>query len=528
MSIVIQSLTYLHPDKTPLFENIAASVTKAALVGNNGVGKSTLLQLIAGQLQPASGEIILSEKPYYVPQHLGQYDEYTIAEVLGVATQLKALKAILAGDTSTAHFTALNDEWDVEERVTAALAHWRLQFSPEQPMGLLSGGEKTKVFLAGITLHHPNIVLLDEPSNHLDSNSRELLYEFIKQYNRTLLVVSHDRALLNLLPLTLELSKTGIEVYGGNYDFYLSQRHGKINALQAQMDEQEKTLRQAKQKARDVMEQRQKKEARTNANSDKTGLPKIIVGNLKRQAELSTAKLKDVQQNKLQDLTGQLKETRAQMQEYQALKIGIASSSLHKGKILVDAKEMNFAYGEHALWPSALSFQLRSGDRVRIAGNNGAGKTTLLKIIMGQLLPTKGEIYRAEFTYLYVDQEYAVIDNRLTVYAQLQQYNQRKLEEHELKTLLHHYQFTPGHWDRSCSALSGGEKMKLLLCCLAVSNQSPDMLVLDEPTNNLDLRSQEILTHAIKDFDGTVLVISHDQHFVNEVGVKQTINPGFE
>lgn len=524
MSIVVQSLTYLHADKTPLFENISFTVTqKAALVGNNGAGKSTLLQLIAGILPSAAGSITIAERPYYVPQHLGQYDTYTIAEALGIAPQLKALQAILNGDTDVAHFTVLNDEWDIEERVQAALSQWQLNFSPAQIMGTLSGGEKTKVFLAGISLHNPSVVLLDEPSNHLDSSSRALLYELMKQYKGTLLVVSHDKALLNLVQTTFELSKNGISSYGGNYDFYKTQQEDKLNALQAQLDEQEKTLKQAKQKAREVMEQRQKKEARTNADSDKMGLARIVAGNLKRQAEVSTAKLKEVHQDKLGDLTGELKQTRARILEYLPLKMSIHASDLHKGKLLADAQDINFTYASKPLWQAPLSFQLHSGNRTRITGNNGAGKTTLLRMLMGQLQPTTGILNKAAYSFLYLDQEYSFINNHLTVFEQLQKYNGRHLEEHELKTMLHHHQFSPSHWDRKCTALSGGEKMKLLLCCLAAGNVSPDLLILDEPTNNLDMRSQEIFTQAVAGFTGTILVISHDEHFIDAIKTDRQI-----
>ncbi|WP_461095194.1 ABC-F family ATP-binding cassette domain-containing protein [Spirosoma gilvum] len=527
MSIVVNALSYIYPDHEILFQHLHLSVDtgeKAALVGHNGSGKSTLLQLIAGKRMPSEGEISLSEKLYYVPQHLGQYDDYTVAQILEIETKLHALHAILKGDVSTDTFAQLNDEWDIEERVQAALSYWHLeQVDLNEPMKRLSGGEKTKVFLAGILIHEPGIILLDEPSNHLDMQSRELLYAFIRKSKATMLVVSHDRALLNLLDTTLELSKSGIEVFGGNYDFYREQKDGKLNALQVQLDENAKTLKQAQQKARDVAEQRQKQEARGKAQGKTQSLPRIIAGGRKSQAEQSTAKLKDVQHEKISDLSDNLKQIRSQIQDYQVLKINLQPSGLHRGKMLIEAKDINFSYGSQMLWPSPLSFQIRSGDRIRISGNNGSGKTTLINLITGVLQPSVGSLYRGEFQYVFIDQEYSAINRQLSVYEQLQQHNSRNLLESELKMMLFRFQFPHEAWDRKCDELSGGEKMKLTLCCLIVCNNAPDLLILDEPTNNLDIQSLDVLTSAVKDFAGSVVVISHDQYFIDAINIDSTI-----
>ncbi|WP_188810141.1 ABC-F family ATP-binding cassette domain-containing protein [Hymenobacter cavernae] len=528
MSIVVNALSYRHPDGEVLFQNLHLVVArggKASLVGHNGAGKSTLLQIIAGRIPPSVGEVALEEKPYYVPQHLGQYDDCSVAQVLGIDQKLGALQAILAGDAAPEYFAQLDDDWEIEERAQAAMAFWHLQhLDLGQPMHALSGGEKTKAFLAGALIHAPGIILLDEPSNHLDAESRRLLYDFIQRSKATVLVVSHDRTLLNLVDLTLELTKTAVEAYGGNYDFYKEQKETKLAALQAQLDDKEKTLHQAQQKARDVAEQRHKQEARGKAQGLKKALPRIVAGHLKRQAEQSSAQMKEAQSEKINGIASDLKQIRTQIQEQKTLKIDLSQSHLHRGKILVESRSINFAYGEQQLWQSPLTFQVRSGDRVRITGNNGVGKTTLLKIMTGSLPPSVGEVFVADFEYFYIDQDYSIIENQLSVFEQLQKFNSRQLLEHELKTVLHYHQFPRESWDRKCASLSGGEKMKLILCCLTVSNNAPDVLVLDEPTNNLDVRSQDVLTQSVKDFGGSVLLISHDQYFVDEIGVDVTIN----
>lgn len=526
MSITISALGYHHPNREQLFKQLTFTVNKgekAALVGNNGVGKSTLLQLVAGVLQPYAGNIFTSSIPWYVPQHLGQYDNLTIASALKVDHKLAAIKAITEGRTDEAYFNDLGDDWEIEDKVHAALSKWQLgDLWPAQPMRDLSGGEKTKVFLAGIDIHTPEIILLDEPSNHLDVSSRKQLYELISNSRATLLAVSHDRTLLNLLPETLELSPFGIELYGGNFDFYQEQKKGKVNALQNELQEQFKTLKQTQQKARDVAEKRQKIESRGKAQGKSGSLPRIIAGGLKSKAEGSTAKALDIQDEKLSSISENIRNIRGQIQQYQVLQIDIGSSMLHQGKILVDAANLTCDFGNGQLW-QPLTFQIRSDDRVHIKGDNGAGKTTLLKLITGKLYSSGGNISRAPFTYLYLDQDYSIINPEVTVFEQVQHYNSRNLQEHELKSLLIYAQFERNAWEKACEVLSGGEKMKLSLCCLAVSNHTPDVLILDEPTNNLDVKSLEVLTATIKNFKGTLLVISHDEYFIHEIGIDKVI-----
>lgn len=220
----IQQLRHCHPDGELLFDRVSMAIEtgeKASIVGNNGAGKSTLLRMIAGELQPTSGTILTSSKTYLVPQHYGQYDHLTIAQALGVESKLTSLRSILAGTVTDAHLDTMDDDWEVEDRCMETLSAWGL-FDVDlfQPLSTLSGGEKTRVFLAGLSLVPRDLVLMDEPSNHLDADGRESLYEFIRDFKGSMVVVSHDRKLLNHIDSTHELSRLGIASYGGNYDFY--------------------------------------------------------------------------------------------------------------------------------------------------------------------------------------------------------------------------------------------------------------------------------------------------------------------
>lgn len=522
-----QKITYIHPDRELLFENVSFSIQKqdkVALIGNNGTGKSTLLKIIAGILQPTQGVVKSESKPYYIPQHFGQFDDCTVAGALKIDHKLNALNEILHGNVSDKNLALLNDDWSIEERSREALSYWNLQDLPlEQKMENLSGGEKTKVFLAGILIHKPDIVLLDEPTNHLDTLSRGILNNYITTTSNTLMVISHDRTLLHLLNPVYELDKRGITLYGGSYNFYKEQKEIEESALYQQLEAREKALQKAKKIERESFERKQRQDVRGKKKQEKEGVSRINMKTLKNKAEASSAKLKGVHLEKIDAISDELKQARQKMPDIKKMKMDVENSNLHSGKILVTAQNINFGYGHQPLWKAALSFQIRSGERINIKGQNGSGKTTLLKIILGILQPTTGLLSRSEIKCVYIDQDYSLIMNDLTVYKQAQEYNYDALQEHEIKIRLNRYLFGKEFWDKPCSTLSGGEKMRLMLCCLTISNHAPDLFLLDEPTNNLDIQNIEILTSAINEYAGTLLVVSHDSYFLSETHIDRVI-----
>ena len=526
--LTIQNLSYTHPNKDLLFSNLNLTVNnneKTALIGNNGVGKSTLLKIISKELLPSSGQIILDVEPYYIPQVFGQYNHLTISEALQVKDKLNALQEILNGIVSEENLNLLNDDWTIEERCIEALEYWQLsELDLSQKMDTLSGGQKTKVFLAGILIHNPDLILLDEPTNHLDVLGRQLLYDFIQSTKSALIIVSHDRKLLNLLNTVCELSKTGIKVYGGNYDFYKEQKQIEINALNQDIHNKEKAFKKAKEKERETIERQQKLDARAKKSVAKAGLPKIVANTWKNSAENSTAKITDVHTEKLENIQFELRDLRSSQSRIEQMKFGFDNAVLHKGKVLFIADDINFAYEKEAyLWNENLNIKLVSGERIALKGINGSGKTTLIKIILGSLVPQIGTVFNAENNSVYIDQDYSAIDSSLSVYEQAQQFNSLAMQEHQVKLRLNRFLFSKDTWDKTCSALSGGERMRLLLCCLGIGNQAPDIIILDEPTNNLDIQNIEILTNAINDYQGTLLVISHDETFLEQINIARTI-----
>lgn len=525
--LTLQHLSYILPNKDLLFSNINLAVNnhdKIALIGNNGVGKSTLLKIIAGELAFDEGQLEVDSEPYYIPQIFGQYNHLRVAQALRIDQKLNALKEILEGKTTEENFNLLNDDWTIEDRCKEALHYWQMDtLDLSLKMEALSGGQKTKVFLAGILIHQPKLVLLDEPSNHLDTISRRLLFDFVISTKSTLIVVSHDRKLLNLLETVCELNKSEIRVYGGNYDFYAGQKKIENNVLSQNIQSKEKALRKAKEKERETLTRQKKLDAKGKKKQTKAGMGKAMMDKMKNDAENSSSRIKDVHAEKIGGISQELSTLRSTLPDIDKMKVGFDNSALYKGKILFTAKEINYGYNTHLLWKDNVNFQIASGERIALKGQNGSGKTTLVKLILGSLEPQKGTLYRADNKSIYIDQDYSLLDSTLKVYEQAQRFNTTALQEHEVKTRLNRFLFGKEDWEKPCVTLSGGERMRLMLCCLTISNQSPDTIMLDEPTNNLDIQNIQLLTAAINEYQGTLLVISHDETFLEQINIERTI-----
>lgn len=525
--IFLQNISYRFPNRDLLFNHINLTIpsqSKAALVGSNGMGKSTLLKLIAKEIQSLEGNVNIQGDLYYVPQMFGNFNHLTIAECLKIDKKLEALEKITNGEVDEIYFEILNDDWDIEERCLHALQYWKLNdLDLKQKLEGLSGGQKTKVFLAGIQINQPDIILLDEPTNHLDLEGRNLLYDCIDRMGSTLVIVSHDRVLLNQVDTIYELSGQGISTYGGNFDFYSEQKEIEEEALYNDIHAKERALKKAKEKERETLERKQKLDARGKKKQEKSGVARIMMNTLRNNAEKNTSKLKNIHAEKISDISGDLRGLRSSVKNAGEMKVNFDDSNLHSGKILINVDGINFKYNEKFLWKENFDLEIRTGDRISIKGSNGSGKTTLIKLLLGNLKPSIGTITSADFNTIYIDQEYSLIDKEATIYEFAQKFNNNGLQESEVKTILSRFLFGIETWEKKGEVLSGGERLRLLLCGLSISNKAPDVIVLDEPTNNLDLQNVEILTNSIKDYKGTLLVISHDEVFLEEIGIENEI-----
>ena len=525
--LFLHNISFGFPAGNLLFNSINLTIQshmKSALVGSNGMGKSTLLKIIASEIEPLTGNVNIQGDLFYVPQMFGNFNHLTVSECLKIDKKLDALQKITNGEVDEIYFETLNDDWDIEKRCQIALQYWKLEdLDLNQALESLSGGQKTKIFLAGIQINQPEIILLDEPTNHLDLESRNLLYNFIEKTNSTVVIVSHDRTLLNLVDTIFELSNQGISTYGGNYNFYAEQKEIENEALQNDIHSKERALKKAKEKERETLERKQKLDSRGKGKQEKSGVARIMMNTLRNNAEKNSSKLKSVHAEKINDISGDLRDLRSSVRNADQMKVNFNNSELHSGKILISVEEINFKYDEENLWKENLNLEIRSGNRISIKGLNGSGKTTLIKLLLGNLQPSVGTISKSDFQTIYIDQEYSLIDKNATIYDFAQQFNDNALPESEVKTFLSRFLFGKETWDKKCDVLSGGERLRLLLCGLSVSNKAPDMIILDEPTNNLDLQNVEILTNSIKDYHGTLLVISHDEVFLEQIGIDKEI-----
>ncbi len=525
MGITVCDLSYRHPNQHTLLEHIGFSVLhndKVSITGNNGSGKSTLLKLLAGELVALSGSVRYSSQPYYLPQQIGAIGK-NVSEALGVAEKLNALRLICNGSAGQQHYDQLADEWDIESKCRSALDHWGLtNVDYSTPVDSLSGGEKTKVFLAGLHLHKPGIVLLDEPTNHLDRTGRQKLYDYIAGCKASLVVVSHDTALLDLVETTYELSEKGLRLYGGNFSFYKKQKEIEEESLAQRINAEETALRLACRKAREIKERQEKRISRVEKTT--TGIPRIILQGRQSKGENTAAKLSGRHQEIIAENQNKLTGMRRRQRKSCELKIDFDNARLHDGKTMVAATNMNFGYEKgRTLWRTPLNLVVRSGERIHIKGDNGTGKTTLIKLLTGELTPSEGKVMITDFSYVYLDQQYGQVNRDRSVLELAEEYNENQLADHQIKTRLNRALFPKDMWDRNCLTLSGGERMRLYLCCLMLSNHIPDMLILDEPSNNLDMSSLSILTETIKNYKGTLLVISHDTYFVNRIEINKSI-----
>lgn len=523
--LAAHDITYIHPDHELLFKNLTITVQKkqkAGLTGDNGKGKSTLLKILSGIIAPASGSVVCGSPPYYVPQHFGQYDRMTVAGALGIEAALLSVTAALNGSETAADLAP--DDWSVGERAREALERWGLGYlTLERALDSLSGGEKTRVFLAGILIHRPGIVLMDEPTNHLDAVGRESLYRFLEKYAGALLAVSHDRELLERMDVIYELDNRGLSMYGGNYSFYRERKEEEDNALSARLENKENALKRAQRVEREAMERKNRRDARGGKKQLKAGTPKIMMNSMRNRAENSAARLKGTHESRIDTLKDEVARARSAVPADLGMKMNFEGSTLHGGKLLIEAQDVNHSFGGADLWKAGVSFKIRSGDRISLRGANGCGKTTLLRMFLGELTPSRGRLFRAVDSPVAIDQDYSLIQNHLTLYEQAESYNHGALPAHEVGIRLDRFLFGRESWKRKCSDLSGGERMRLALCCMMIADRAPDLFILDEPTNNLDLRNVGILSEAVAGYTGTLVVVSHDLRFLEDIGVNGEI-----
>ncbi|MFD0370481.1 ABC-F family ATP-binding cassette domain-containing protein [Streptomyces sp. NPDC127114] len=523
-TVVCSNLSFAWPDDTPVFHDLSFALTTGStgLVAPNGSGKSTLLRLIAGELRPATGSLSVGGTLGHLPQTLPLTGDVTVAEVLGVADVIRALDAVESGDVSEEHFVTIGDDWDVEERTRAQLDRLGLAgLALDRRLGTLSGGQVVRLGLAAQLLRRPDVLLLDEPTNNLDRDARHKLYEALGDFKGLLLVVAHDRALLDRMDGIAELGSSRLRFYGGNFTAY-------EEAVRAEQEVAEKNVRNAEQELkrekRELQQARERADRRaSNAarNLKSAGLPRIFAGNMKRGAQEAAGRAGQMHASRVGEAKARLDEAGRALRDEQRITLELPDTQVPAGRDLFLGEGMQVRHdGRDVFAEGGIDLSVRGPERIALTGPNGAGKTTLMRLVTGELAPQDGRIRRGDGRVAYLSQRLDLLDPDRTVAENFAAFAPGRPEA-ERMNLLARFLFRGSRAHLPVGVLSGGERLRATLACVLCAEPAPQLLLLDEPTNNLDLVSVGQLESALDSYRGAFLVVSHDERFLAEIGVNR-------
>ncbi|MGW5724635.1 ribosomal protection-like ABC-F family protein [Nocardia beijingensis] len=520
--IICSDLSFSWPDDTPVFDGLSFSVPggRTGLVAPNGAGKSTLLRLIAGDLRPSGGGVSTQGALGYLPQNLPLTGDLTVAEVLGIAPILAALDAVESGDTSEEHFATIGSDWDIEERTRAQLARLGLgHLSPDRRLHTLSGGQIVSLGLAAQLLRRPEVLLLDEPTNNLDADARHRLYDLLADWNGCLLLVSHDRALLERMDRIAELDRGEIRFHGGNFTAYEAAVRAEREVAEKNIRNAEQELEREKRELQQARERAARRASTATRNLGNAGLPKIFAGTMKRNAQESAGKASETHSARVGAAKNRLDQAERALREEQRIVVELPGTEVPSGRTVFAGERIDFQYEQRPIL-TGVDLIIRGPERIAVTGPNGVGKSTLLRLIHGDLAPQGGQITRAEGRVAYLSQRLDLLDPARTVAENLALFAQN-MPASRRRNLLARFLFRGSRVDLPVGVLSGGERLRATLACVLFAEPAPQLLLLDEPTNNLDLISVGQLESALNAYRGAFVVVSHDERFLAEVGVRR-------
>jgi ATPase subunit of ABC transporter with duplicated ATPase domains len=517
--LVVSDLSWSTPDGRPLFHDLDLSLgsERVGLVGRNGVGKSTLMKLIAGELSPASGAVSVAGRLGVLRQEAPR--DATLAELFGVVPALAILDRAEQG-TATPEDLAGAD-WTLPARLAAALDRVDLAASPDTPLAALSGGQRTRAALAALVFAEPDLILLDEPTNHLDRDGRRAVADLLATWRAGALVVSHDRDLLDQLDAIVELTTLGARRYGGNWTAYRALKATELAAAEHDKLDAERRLADVDRAAQAAVERQARRDGVGKRKAAKGDMPRILAGGLKRKSEATSGRLTRVSDARRETAEADLTAARAKIEVLTPFAVRLPSSGLASGRRVARFEHVTAGYGPAAPVIADLSFEIVGPERVALTGSNGSGKSTILAVLTGALSPWAGRA-AVDVPFALLDQEVGLLDGRATIRDNFRRLNPDD-DENACRAALARFMFRADAALQVVGTLSGGEKLRAGLACVLGGARPPQLILLDEPTNHLDVDAIETVEAGLIAYDGALLVVSHDERFLANIGITRRL-----
>ncbi len=519
--ITIADVTWLTPEGRALFTNLnlSFSAERAGLVGRNGVGKTTLLKLIAGELVPFTGKVSVGGTLGMLRQTVQVGADETIVDLFGVAEEHAILRRAESGEASVEELT--ETDWTLEGRMLSALGKMGLEAVPETRLAHLSGGQRTRAALAALWFREPDFLLLDEPTNNLDREGRNAVIAFLSKWRAGCLVVSHDRESLETMDAIVELTSLGATRYGGNWSHYREQKTQELAAARDDLAHAEKRIGEIERSTQATAERKARKDASGARMKYTGGIPRIGLGLRKQRSEETSgenARLADKRRTQAAEAAAAARE---RIEILQPLTVQVPPTGLPSGKTVLTISTITAGYDPGTPVLREFSMEITGPERIAITGPNGSGKTTLLQFLAGTLEPWLGSV-RVHVDFALLDQRAELLDPVLSIrdnFARLHP----EADENACRASLARFMFRADAALQVVGTLSGGQLLRAALACVLGGAKPPQLLILDEPTNHLDIDSIEAIEGGLRGYDGALLVVSHDEAFLQEIGITRRV-----